>query len=157
MTTTMGALEDTGAKEIAEGRLAFQLAYGDCDVVGIAYFAIYYRWMERTYSTWLHAHGIRSGQMLEDLGIVTVGASSGATYEQPARVFDRLSCQLMLDRLGASSYTLGFDFTRDGVLVTRGHMAFACRNPEWEKTPVPGRLAAVLSTLPPRQDGTARR
>ena len=153
MTTATNALADTASKDIAEGRLSFQLAYGDCDVVGIAYFAIYYRWMERAYTTWLHEHGIRSGQMLEDLGIVTVGVSSGATYEQPVRVFDRLTCHVVLERLGASSYTLGFDFIRDGALVTRGHMSFACRNPGWDKTPVPGRLAAILSTLPRRQDG----
>lgn len=143
---------DVAAKEIAEGRLSFQLAYGDCDVVDIAYFAIYYRWMERTFSTWLHAHGIRSGQMQEDLGIVTVGVSSGASYVQPARVFDRLACQLVLDRLGTSSYTIGYDFTRDGELITRGHMTFACRSLDWEKTRVPGRLVAILRTLPQRQD-----
>lgn len=150
MTMAAGVSVDTALKDIAQGRLVFQLAYGDCDVVGIAYFAIYYPWMERAYSTWLHAHGIRSGQMLEDLGIVTVGASSGATYTQPARVFDRLACQVVLERLGTSSYTLGFDFTRDGALVTRGQMTFACRSPRWDRTPVPDRLAAILSSLPRR-------
>ncbi|MFD1210814.1 acyl-CoA thioesterase [Arthrobacter sp. GCM10027362] len=152
MTTAANAPADTASTDIGEGRLSFQLAYGDCDVVGIAYFAIYYRWMERAYTTWLHAHGIRSGQMLEDLGIVTVGVSSGATYAQQVRVFDHLTCQVVLERLGASSYTLGFDFTRDGALVTRGHMSFACRNPGWDKAPVPARLATILSTLPRRQD-----
>jgi YbgC/YbaW family acyl-CoA thioester hydrolase len=152
MTTATNALADTTSSEIGEGRLAFQLAYGDCDVVGIAYFAIYYRWMERAYTTWLHEHGIRSGEMLEDLGILTVGVSSGANYAQPARVFDRLTCQVVLERLGTSSYTLGFDFTREGAVVTRGHMTFACRDPHWDKTSIPGRLSAILSTLPRRQD-----
>lgn len=151
-TVTDTSAAEAAARQTAAGRLSFQLAYGDCDVVDIAYFAIYYRWMERTYSTWLHAHGVRSGQMQEDLGIVTVGVSSGASYLRPARVFDRLTCQLVLDRLGTSSYTVGFDFTRDDELVTRGHMTFACRSLDWAKTPVPERLAAILRTLPQRQD-----
>jgi acyl-CoA thioester hydrolase len=129
-------------------RLTFRLAYGDCDTVGIAYFAIYYRWMERAYTTWLHSHGIRSGEMQEQLGILTVGISSGATYRQPARVFDELTCQVVLDRIGDSSYTIGYEFTRGGELVTRGHMTYACRALDWAKAPVPEKLETVLRTLP---------
>ena len=76
--------------EPSQARLGFQLAYGDTDTVGIAYFAIYYRWMERCYSTWLYSHGIRSGQMAEDLGAVTVGISSGCRYVDTVEVFDEV-------------------------------------------------------------------
>lgn len=134
-------------------RLTFRLAYGDCDVVGIAYFAIYYPWMERAYTSWLYSHGIRSGEMQEQLGIATVGVASGATYLQTVKVFDELTCQMVLDRIGTSSYTIGYEFTRDDELVTRGHITYACRNLEWGKAPVPEKLEAVLRTLPsPRFD-----
>jgi len=126
----------------------FQLSYGDCDVLGISYFAIYYPWMERTYSTWLYTHGIRSGHMVDDLGVLTVGISSGATYVQAAKVFDELVCRPVLDRIGTSSYRVGFEFTRDGDLVTRGQLTFACRTRDWAKAPIPERLAAALRTLP---------
>jgi acyl-CoA thioesterase FadM len=129
-------------------RLTFQLAYGDCDTVGIAYFAIYYRWMERVYTTWLYSHGIRSGEMQDQLGILTVGISSGATYLRPARVFDELTCQLVLDRIGSSSYTIGYEFTRGGEPITRGQMTYACRGLEWAKASVPAKFEAVLRTLP---------
>ena len=130
------------------GSMTFRLAYGDCDTVGIAYFAIYYRWMERAYSSWLYSHGIRSGEMQDQLGIVTVGISSGATYVRPARVFDELTCQPVLDRIGSSSYRVGYEFTRGGELITRGQMTFACRDLEWNKAPVPDKLAVVLRSLP---------
>ncbi|GGO80026.1 acyl-CoA thioesterase [Nonomuraea cavernae] len=134
-------------------RLTFQLAYGDCDVVGIAYFGIYYRWMERAYTTWLYSQGIRSGEMQEQLGILTVGISSGATYIQAVKVFDELTCQVVLDRIGASSYVVGYEFTRDDELVTRGQMTYACRDLDWKKAPVPEKLRAVLESLPaPRFD-----
>lgn len=134
-------------------RLTFQLSYGDCDAMGIAYFAIYYRWMERTYTSWLYSHGLRSGELGTDLGIVTVGVSSGATYHRTAQVFDELVCQAVLDRIGTSSYTVGYEFTCEDRLVTRGQMTYACRDTTFAKAAVPDRLADVLRTLPaPRFD-----
>lgn len=140
--------------EPARGRLGFQLAYGDTDTVGIAYFDIYYRWMERCYSTWLFAHGIRSGQMADDLGAVTVGVSSGCRYLDTVQVFDEIVCQAVADRVGTSSYAVGFEFTRGERLVTKGQMVFAARAAgDFSKTPVPERLLEVLGTLPaPRFD-----
>lgn len=135
--------------EPAHGRLGFQLAYGDTDTVGIAYFDIYYRWMERCYSTWLFAHGIRSGQMAEDLGVVTVGISSGCRYVDTVEVFDEIVCQAVADRIGTTSYAVGFEFTRGDQLVTKGQMAFAARNPgDFGKAPIPQRLLEVIRTLP---------
>jgi len=137
------------------GSLTFQLSYGDCDAVGIAYFAIYYRWMERAYSTWLYTHGIRSGDTQAQFGVVTVGVSSGVTYVQPARVFDTLVCQPVLDRIGSSSYRVGFEFTRDGTLISRGQITFVCRTPEWGRASVPDAMAAALRSLPPPSFDTA--
>jgi acyl-CoA thioesterase FadM len=123
--------------EPTEGRLGFQLAYGDTDTVGIAYFGIYYRWMERCYSTWLFSHGIRSGQMGEDLGVVTV------------EVFDEIVCQAVIDRIGTTSYAVGFEFTRGERLVTKGQMGFAVRAAgDFSKAPIPERLLEALGKLP---------
>ncbi|GAB3289283.1 acyl-CoA thioesterase [Parasphingorhabdus pacifica] len=126
----------------------FRLSYGDCDTVGLAYFAIYYPWMERTYSSWLFDNGIRAGELTAEFGVVVVGVHSEATYVRPARVFDDLACELALDRLGSSSYTLGFEFRRDDELITFGKMTFACRTPELEKSPIPPRIRELLESLP---------
>ncbi|GGD06622.1 acyl-CoA thioesterase [Nocardioides daphniae] len=135
--------------EPSEGRLQFQLAYGDTDTVGIAYFGIYYRWMERCYSTWLYALGIRSGQMAEDLGVVTVGISSGCRYVDTVEVFDEITCQAVAEKIGTSSYAVGFEFTRGDQLVTKGQMVFAVRDPEtFGKAPIPERLLKALGELP---------
>jgi acyl-CoA thioesterase FadM len=135
--------------EPTEGRLGFQLAYGDTDTVGIAYFGIYYRWMERCYSTWLFSHGIRSGQMGEDLGVVTVGMSSGCRYVDTVEVFDEIVCQAVIDRIGTTSYAVGFEFTRGERLVTKGQMGFAVRAAgDFSKAPIPERLLEALGKLP---------
>lgn len=129
--------------------LSFRLSYGDCDTVGIAYFAIYYRWMERAYSGWLHDHGLRSGELAESLGVLTVGVHSECTYRRMVRVFDELTVRPVLDRIGTTSYTVGFDFVRDGDVVTHGGMTFVCRDPAGGgKKAIPERLLAVLRTLP---------
>lgn len=134
---------------VTGSKLDFQLSYGDCDAVGIAYFAIYYRWMERAYTSWLFGQGIRSGEMQGELGVVTVGISSGARYLSTAKVFDRLSCQVVLDRRGETSYRVGYEFTRDGSLVTRGQMSYACRNAnDFSKARLPDRLHETLGRLP---------
>jgi len=135
--------------EPSEGRLGFQLAYGDTDTVGIAYFDIYYRWMERCYSTWLYSRGIRSGQMAEDLGVVTVGMSSGCRYVDTVQVFDEVVCQAVAERIGTTSYVVGFEFTRGDELVTKGQMTFAARHPDtFTKAPIPERLVKALGELP---------
>lgn len=128
--------------------LEFQLTYGDCDTVGIAFFAIYYRWMERAYTSWMSSHGLRSGELPDQLGIITVGVSSGASYLRPAKVLDRLTCHLVLDHIGTTSYSVGYEFTRDGELITRGRMAYVCRGLDWSKTQVPDALRRVLESLP---------
>lgn len=126
---------------------SFRLSYGDCDTVGIAYFATYYPWMERTYSSWLYDNGIRSGELSEDFDIVTVGVRSEATYIQPAHVFDDLTCEVLLDGLGTSSYTLGFEFRRGHELVTLGKMTFVCRTLDNSKATIPTRIVELLQSL----------
>lgn len=132
----------------AAPQLSFQLSYGDCDTVGIAYFAIYYPWMERAYSTWLYAHGIRAGELVDQLGILTVGVHSECTYKAMVRVFDELTIWLVLDRVGSSSYTIGYDFVRGDEVVTHGTMTFVCRSPEGGKAAIPDKLLEILRTLP---------
>ena len=141
------------AARIEDGQLEFQLSYGDCDAVGIAYFAIYYRWMERCYTNWLYAQGLRSGELADEIGVITVGLNSSARYLQTVRVFDELHCQAVAEHIGNSSYTIGYEFTRDGELVTKGLMTFAVRDPEFAKAAIPDRLRQVLESLPaPRFD-----
>ncbi len=128
--------------------LRFQLSYGDCDTIGIAYFAIYYPWMERAYSTWMYSHGIRSGELAEQFGFLTVGVHSECTYKAMVRVFDELTVRPVLDRVGSSSYAVGFDFLRDDEIVTHGTMTFVCRTLEGGKATIPEELMKVLRTLP---------
>jgi acyl-CoA thioesterase FadM len=129
-------------------QLTFQLSYGDCDTVGIAYFAIFYPWMERTYSTWLFSRGIRSGQMMEQLGVYVVGLKSQCRYLAKCEVFDSLTTQLVRNRIGTTSFAVGCDFMRGTQLVAQGEIEFACRGPDHAKAALPALLIEALSSLP---------
>ncbi|CND74797.1 tol-pal system-associated acyl-CoA thioesterase [Mycobacterium tuberculosis] len=129
-------------------RTTFQLAYGDCDALGIAYFAMFYPWMERTYSCWLYSLGIHSADLIGRFGVYTVGMRSSCRYLKQCRVFDELTCQAVLDHLGTTSYTVGFDFVRGDELVAHGEIAFAVRSPEGTKAPIPGDILDALRGLP---------
>lgn len=126
----------------------FQLSYGDCDTVGIAYFAIFYPWMERTWSTWLYSHGIRSGQMTEDFGVYTVGMQSACEYLAPCHVFDVLRTQLVREHVGTTSFSIGCEFWRGEELVARARLLFACRGLDHAKAPMPDALMTALASLP---------
>lgn len=127
--------------------LTFTLAYGDCDTVGIAYFAMYYPWMERCSTLWWHAQGIRIGHLAEDHGVVTVALSSSVDYLAPIRVFDTVTVRIELEHLGTSSYRLGYAFLREVEEVARGRMTFACRDLSWARAPLPPPLRGPLEGL----------
>lgn len=129
---------------------SFQVSYGDCDTVGIVYFATYFPWMERAYSTFLWSHGLRSGSLLEDHGFLTVGVSAQCDFRAMVRLFDELTVQPVLRRIGTSSYVVGYDVVRaaDSAVVARGAMTFVCRDADGAALPVPPVLREVLEALP---------
>ncbi len=134
--------------EANAGGHTFQLSYGDCDTVGIAYYAIFYPWMERTYSTWLFGHGIRSGEMVDRFGAYTVGLKSECQYLAKCVVFDTLTTRLVRRHIGTTSFIVGCDFYRGEEIVTQGAITFACRGLDHQKAAIPQELLAALNSLP---------
>ncbi|MFW0783493.1 hotdog domain-containing protein [Gordonia sp. CPCC 206044] len=134
-------------REDARTQQRFQLSYGDCDALGISYFAINYPWMERTYSVWLHDLGLESDSMLEKIGAYTVGLKSECQYFTSCHVFDELVCTVVREKVGNTSYVLGFDFTRGEELVAHGAITYAVRGADGAKTPIPPALMAALDSL----------
>lgn len=125
----------------------FTLAYGDCDAIGISYFAMNYPWMERTYSVWLHSYGLDSHTMMDEVGAGTVGFGSECSYLTSCHVFDEVVCGMELDHLGTTSYIIGFPFSRGDERVAYGRIKYAVRGPDGLKAPIPERLKAALESL----------
>ena len=132
------------------------LSYGDCDAIGISYFAINFPWMERTYSAWLHSLGLDSHTMLDAIGVGTVGLKAECRYLAQCVVFNELTCTVVRERIGTTSYTLGFDFLRGDEPVAYGAITYAVRGPDGAKAAIPDRLRAALDSLQPSRIEAAR-
>ena len=76
--------------------------------------------MERAYSTWLFSHGIRSGELAEQLGVMTVGVTRSARTRRMVRVFDELDVRLVADRVGTTSYVSASTSSAGDEVVTHG-------------------------------------
>ena len=127
--------------------LDFRLTLADCDPIGIVYFGAYYPWMERTYAEWtLHAR-VPGHRNREQLGMHTVIRSSGCEYLVAGTLYDALRCELRCEKLGRTSYRVGFDFVRpaDNARLAHGFMHFVCVGPNERPVAVPALLTAALA------------
>lgn len=127
--------------------LDFRLAYSECDPAGIVYYASYHPWMERTHTEWSYLRGVRTDRMLETWGATTVARHAGVTYQRPALLFDPISCAMRLDRIGATSFTLRFDFTHreDGGTLAVGTMTLVFVDRDHRATAVPTPMRELLT------------
>jgi YbgC/YbaW family acyl-CoA thioester hydrolase len=139
--------------------MEFRLAYSECDPAGIVYYAAYYPWMERVHSEWCFRRGIRTDEMRDRWGVTTVARASGCEYLRPPRVFDPIHVAMRLDRLGRTSLTWRFDFTRtsDEVALCVGRFTLVVVDGDHGRpAPLPGELRELaLSAGPPLSDDPA--
>ncbi len=115
-----------------------RLSYADCDPAGIVYFAAY-QWMERVYNEWTHAGGHTPDLMPELWGATHISRASGCEYLVPGMLFDAMTCEMRLGKVGRTSFTTVYDFVRhsDGATLARGHIVFVFVADDGTPTPVP--------------------
>jgi acyl-CoA thioester hydrolase len=132
--------------------IGFRLAYGDCDLAGIVYFAAYYPWFERVYNEWAFLGGFPPARMVELWGATHVSVASGCRYRIPGRIHDPLVCRMRLGRIGTTSFTPHFtiEHAETGETFAEGDMTFvfiegaAGGDVRPRPTPVPQGLRDVL-------------
>jgi acyl-CoA thioester hydrolase len=104
----------------------FRLSYGECDPVGIVYYAAYYPWMERVHTEWVIKSGLTQDENRRRWGVLTVCRASSCEYLSPGKLFDKLTITMRLGNLGGSSYTMVFDISNRSEAVARGTMTLVC-------------------------------
>jgi acyl-CoA thioester hydrolase len=92
--------------------LEFRLAFGECDPAGIVYYATYLEWAERVHGDWWYLQGRPIGDPASRPSFVVRHVS--CDYLSPPRVNDLLRCDMSLQRVGRTSFTLSFRFTMVG-------------------------------------------
>lgn len=124
-----------------------RLSWGECDPAGIVYYATYLHWAERVQSEWWYLAGVHLSDMAAEWGASFVTRHVNCEYLRSPSVMDLLRCSMSLDRLGNTSFTNRFRFTRadTGELQAELHLTGVFIDPERRPVAVPARARTLLS------------
>lgn len=129
-------------------RTTRRVEFGDTDMVGIAHFSNFFRYMEAAETTYLNTLGVsvawRDGE--ERYGFPRV--SVDCDFKRPVRFQDVLDIAVHVEEVGRKSVRWRFDFTHEGKEVAVGHITSVfCRSvPDHslESIDIPADLRAKL-------------
>jgi acyl-CoA thioester hydrolase len=127
-----------------------RVAWSDVDLAGIVYFPRYFSYFENAELEWIRSHGLSYEGILEETGVWLPRVACHSNFRAPAKLAELLSIELRLDRLGRTSFTLGFDAYRlpERTAIADGYIVVAAVDREsFRPTPVPHRLVQLLSEL----------
>lgn len=133
-----------------------RVAWSDVDLARIVYFPRFFTYFENAELEWIRQQGLSYEELLTELGVWMPRVAASCNYRAPARLADLLVIEMRLDRLGKTSFTLGFDAYRlpERTAVADGSITIATVGREsFRPTAVPGGLVRLLSELEPREAG----
>ena len=96
--------------------------YEDTDAQGLAYFANYFKFMERARTEWLRSLGVEQDALMRDDRRVLVVVDTQADFLEPARFNDELLVTVNLVSLARASFLIEQQIFRnslDGALLCR--------------------------------------
>lgn len=129
--------------------------FADTDMAGIAHFSAFFRWMEAAEHALLRSVGVSvfdlADHALTGERVSMPRVSANCDYKSPARCEDTLDIDVAVARLGTTSVTYGFRFSRDGTELAVGEMtSVCCRLPEGAAPvpiPLPGDVTEKLKAF----------
>jgi acyl-CoA thioester hydrolase len=133
-----------------------RVAWSDVDLAKIVYFPRYFSYFENAELEWIRQKGLSYETLLEELGVWMPRVAASCNFRAPAKLADLIAVEMRLDRMGKTSFTLGFDAFRlpERTPVADGSITIATVGREsFRPTPVPEGLARLLQELEPRDPG----
>ena len=130
-----------------------RVAWSDVDLAGIVYFPRYFSYFENAELEWIRRQGLSYEGFLDEIGVWMPRVACHSNFRAPAKLAELLSIEMRLDRLGKTSFTLGFDAFRlpERTSIADGYIVVATvERDSFRPTPVPERLVQLLSELEPR-------
>lgn len=123
----------------------FRPIYGDTDMMGVVYYANYFRFFEAGRTELMRAAGIEY-KSLEALGYALPVASASAKYHAPAHYDDPLVLDLEVAEVRYGSLRITYRLTRetDGTLIATGETMHACVGPKGRVVRLPDDLREKL-------------
>lgn len=119
------------------------------DAAGIAYFASFLDLAHQAYETAMEAVGVPLPQDLRAVPVMLPIVHAECDYEAPLRLGDRVSVEVTVTRIGKTSFSIGYTFTRqDDVRCGRGGTVHACVSNETQQSvPLPDELRTALGAI----------
>jgi YbgC/YbaW family acyl-CoA thioester hydrolase len=133
-----------------------RVAWSDVDLARIVYFPRYFGYFENAELEWIRQKGLSYEKLLEETSVWMPRVAAHCNFRAPAHLADLVSIEMRLDRLGKTSFTLGFDAFRlpERTHLADGYIAIATVSREsFRPTPVPERLVRLLDGLERRNRG----
>ena len=135
-----------------------RVAWSEVDLAGIVYFPRYFSYFENAELEWFRRQGFSYEGFLDEVGVWMPRVACHSNFRAPAKLADLLSIEMRLDRLGETSFTLGFDAFRlpERTPLADGYIVVATVEREsFRPIPVPERLVQLLTELEPRSSARA--
>jgi acyl-CoA thioester hydrolase len=107
-------------------RTTRRVEFGDTDMAGIVHFANFFRFMEAAECEFLRSRGLSVALDWEGQAIGFPRVSASCDYLKPARFEDVLEVTVRIDRIGRTSVTYTFEFSKAGDLIARGKISTVC-------------------------------
>lgn len=123
----------------------FRPIYGDTDMMGVVYYANYFRYFEAGRTELLRAVGFRYKEF-EKSGFALPVVNASARYHAPARYDDELTLETTVSQVRFSTVTMTYRLTRvtDESLIATGETRHACIGPDGRVVRLPQEFLNVL-------------
>ena len=118
----------------------------DTDAAGIIFFTSLLRLSHEAFEAFLDSEGLGLGRLLAERAYRIPIVRAEADYRAPAKLGDRLTIEVMLERLGRTSFSLRYRVTGAGGREIGGArtVQVAVDATTWSKIPLPEELSSLL-------------
>jgi acyl-CoA thioester hydrolase len=131
-------------------RERLRVRWAETDAQGIVFNGHYLTYFDVAITEYWRAVGLPYPAALAGTGVDLFAVKSTVEYVAPARYDDVIEVGCRAARLGRSSITFELAIRRDGQLLTRGEVVYACADPVARKScPVPERIRQAIAAWEP--------
>ncbi len=107
-------------------RTTRRVEFVDTDMAGMAHFSNFFRWMEAAEVEFLRSLGLSVALEWEGEQISFPRVAAACDYSRPARFEEVVEIAVTVKKVGRTSITYGFEFTRGDEVLARGQVSSVC-------------------------------
>lgn len=125
-----------------------RIYYEDTDCGGVVYYANYLRYFERARTQFFLDRNMSLAEY-QKKGVVFTVVSATVNYKSPAFYGDVLECNVIIEGVKGSSFTIHYTLRRDkdDVLIATGTTRMACVSKEMKPIRMPGEIHEALTQI----------